>query len=567
MLAAIPANAAPAANTPPVVRIKSGQLRGAVRATGGAEFLGIPYAQPPVGELRWREPVPAKPWAGVREASAFGTPCAQPVLGAWNKHDAETSQEDCLFLNVIIPVWPPKEALPVMFWIHGGANAGGTASSSLYKDGTLPEHGVLLVTVNYRLGIFGFLAHPALTAESPHRASGNYGLADQALALQWVVDNIAKFGGDPRNITVFGQSAGAQDTGLLMTSMVKDLFQRAIAESGTSFSPPLPALADAEQTGLDLAASLKTPSGDRSIASLRRIPAQELLRQLAALGPDQRPRMGPVVDGWVIPHSPADVFASGEESPIPLLFGTTTREFGMEATPNELRTMLFNVDGEFASRTLASYGLADGDGATDPKYGTPADQWAADSNFRCPATAQAAWHSAAHHPTYEYEFNHPIPGQEAQGAVHSSDLPYVFGYFPKSGNISGHFVEVDTRLADLMESYWTNFAKTGNPNGDKLPEWPEFDGSQAFIEFAQDGSVVKAAGLRNRQCSVYREEMETRKMRTQVHQGPEVQVIAPLLPQTKEEPAKKPAEAPKPAEQRQPAEDSQPPETPPQPQR
>ena len=240
-----------------VVSTTSGKLRGVSRPSGGAEFLGIPYAQPPVGDLRWHEPLPAKSWTGVREATAFGAPCAQPVLGDWNKHDSEASKEDCLFLNVMTPAWPSKAPLPVMFWLHGGANAGGTASSALYKDGTLVQHGVVLVTVNYRLSIFGFLAHPELTRESSHHASGNYGLMDQIAALRWVRDNIAKFGGDPKNITVFGQSAGAQDTSLLMTSpLSKDLFQRAIAQSGSALMPPMPSLAEAEQAGEKVAATL-----------------------------------------------------------------------------------------------------------------------------------------------------------------------------------------------------------------------------------------------------------------------------------------------------------------------
>lgn len=176
------------------VGTSAGHLRGIVRSTGGAEFLGIPFAKPPVGKLRWHEPVKVEPWTGVRDASKFGAPCAQPVLGDWNKHDAESSKEDCLFLNVITPVWPPKAKLPVMFWLHGGANAGGTGAGPLYNSGTLVQHGVVLETVNYRLGVFGFFAHPGLTSESTHKLSGNYGLMDQIAALQWVKKNIAEFG-------------------------------------------------------------------------------------------------------------------------------------------------------------------------------------------------------------------------------------------------------------------------------------------------------------------------------------------------------------------------------------
>ncbi len=500
--------AARGADTSLVVSTNAGQLQGAARTTGGAEFLGVPYAQPPVGDLRWREPVPAKPWNGVREATAFGAPCAQPDLGGWNRHDAETGQEDCLFLNVITPSWPAKKPLPVMFWIHGGANEGGTASSALYKDGTLVQHGVVLVTVNYRLGLFGFFAHPGLTRESAHHASGNYGLMDQILALRWVRDNIANFGGDPNNITVFGQSAGSQDTGMLMTSMGRSLFERAIAESGAPFNPWLPPLAEAERAGEEFAAALKLPAGQDPLAAMRQVPAKELM---AANSGSHRMLIVPDVDGWVIPRSPASVFASGQEAPIPLLIGVTTREFGSAASAEELRKMIQNAAGSLAPQVLKVYALADtGPASSDPVYGTTADQWAADSVFHCPATTEAIWHSAAQHPTYEYELAHAIPGHEAEGAIHSGDLPYVFGYFPKTGNIAGNFGDTDHKLADLVETYWTNFARTGNPNSDNLPHWPELGLSQTYLEFAQDGRTVTATGLRKPQCDVYREVLAER---------------------------------------------------------
>jgi para-nitrobenzyl esterase len=252
-----------------------------------------------VGDLRWREALPVKRWSGVLTAGSFGAPCAQPVMGDWNRHDAEVGKEDCLFLNVMAPVWPAKQPLPVMLWLHGGANEGGSASSALYKDGTLIRHGVLLVTVNYRLGIFGFFAHPALSAESAHHGSGNYGLMDQILALHWVRENIANFGGDPQNITVFGQSAGSQDTALLMTSgLSKDLFLRAIAESAASFSLPLAPLAFAEKAGEAFAASLKVSTGAEGLKQLRQLTAQQLLAAQSSASP--RPYFGPDIDGWVI---------------------------------------------------------------------------------------------------------------------------------------------------------------------------------------------------------------------------------------------------------------------------
>jgi para-nitrobenzyl esterase len=330
-----------------VVSAAAGQLQGIAREGGGAEFLGIPYAQPPVGELRWHEPVAMKPWSGVRDATKFGAPCSQPDLGDWNRRDAEKGKEDCLFLNVIVPEWPVKKPLPVMFWIHGGANEGGTASSALYKDGTLVNHGVILVTINYRLGIFGFFAHPELTAESAHHASGNYGLMDQVLALQWVRDNIARFGGDVNNITVFGQSAGSMDTSMLMTSpLAKGLFQKAIGESGSAFTAPLLPLAGAERSGQSMAHALGAPA-EGQIKYLRAKSAEDLL---AVLAKDRNhPRVGPDIDGWVLREQPAAVFQSGQEARIPLLYGTTTREFGSNQSADQLRAAINFAAGEFAN--------------------------------------------------------------------------------------------------------------------------------------------------------------------------------------------------------------------------
>ena len=358
-----------------VVSVTSGELNGKPRVSGGAEFLGIPYAQPPLGVLRWHDPVPAKGWTGVRDATAFGAPCAQPVLGDWNRHDSETSKEDCLFLNVMTPVWPPKAPLPVMVWFHGGANAGGTASSPLYKDGTLVQHGVVLVTVNYRLGIFGFLSLPGLTKESEHHSSGNYGLLDQLLALRWVHDNIAKFGGDPASVTVFGQSAGAIDAGYLMVSpLSKGLFQRMIAQSGSPFGPPLPMLAQAEQANERLIANLKAPAGGE-LKVLRARSVQELLALAGRQDPQAPPMIGPILDGWLLARHPAIVFALGEQAPISLLIGTTTREFGMTGGPDEVRKFIRDVSGTLADRAFGLYGLSGkGTGNPDVLYGSAGDQ-------------------------------------------------------------------------------------------------------------------------------------------------------------------------------------------------
>jgi para-nitrobenzyl esterase len=443
----------------------------------------------------------------------FGAPCAQSVLGDWNKRDSETSSEDCLFLNVITPQWPSKSRLPVMVWIHGGANAGGTASSDLYKDGTLVQHGVLLVTLNYRLSIFGFLSHPDLTKESPHHASGNYALMDQIAALRWVHDNIAQFGGDPNNVTLFGQSAGAQDTSLLMTSpLAKGLFQRAIAQSGSGINPPATSLADSERGGEKIASQLKPPAGTSAIKYMRALSTQDLLGSMANQDPAQPPLIGPNVDGWVITVSPDKVFYTKRELAIPLMVGTTAREFAFPNPTDQVRKFIQSVTGNLSDRALRVYGLADNrPGLSDPLYGSAGDQWFSDLLFRCPVSIQAEWHSTLNGSTYQYELVHTIPGHENEGAAHSSDLPYVFGFYPKAGNISGKFDEVDFKLADLIETYWANFARTGNPNSNGLPNWPESGEGKNFIRFKQGGSVeVISGGLRTAQCDVLREVLKQR---------------------------------------------------------
>ncbi len=503
----------------PVAGAPGHMLRGRARHGGGAEFLGIPYARPPVGPLRWRPPVPARPWKGIRDATSFGAPCPQPVLGEWNRRDAEGSREDCLYLNVITPVWPPKQPLPVMVWLHGGANMGGSGVGELYNDGTLPGHGVVLVTLNYRLGVFGFMADPALTRESPHHASGDYGLMDQILALGWVRANIGRFGGDAHNVTLFGQSAGGMDTGILMTSpLARGLFQKAIAESGAAFSPPVAPLAEAEHIGEAALADLHLPAGGAGIRAMRKIPASDLIAQLGGEATKWPRGFAPDIDGWVIPQSPAKVFAAGHEAPIPLLLGTNSREFGSNEPLDGLRATIRREAGDLAPQALALYGLANGgkDVASDPLYGSAADQWAADTLFHCPISTEALWNSRAGNATYEYEFDRPIPGQEAQGAVHSAELPYVFGFFPKFGNIAGHFTEVDFKLSDLMESYWTNFARGGDPNGAGLPEWPRLDGSQDYLDLGVDGKAAASdTPLRAAQCGLYREWMAERMKGTQ----------------------------------------------------
>jgi para-nitrobenzyl esterase len=271
-------------------------------------------------------------------------------------------------------------------------------------------------------------------------------------------------------------------------------------------------LADAEKQGEQVAAKLNLPAGTKGIDALRKIAAPDLLQQIGSLALAW-PGIGPDVDGWVLPRAPAEVFKSGNEAQIPLLLGTNSREFGDAGTGDQLRAAIEHAAGDYAPQALALYGLANGgQGSTDPLYGTAGQQWGADTIFHCPITTEALWHFAAHDATYEYEFDHAIPGQEAQGAVHSAELPYVFGQFPTTGNIAGNFGAVDTHLADLIETYFTNFAKTGDPNGDGLPMWPKLDATQRYLIFTEEGEAVVSGGpLRGPQCDLYREIIAVQK--------------------------------------------------------
>ena len=267
----------------PVVAVTDGQVQGQALKDGGEVFRGIPFAQPPMGDLRWREPKPPKPWSGVREATQFGWECAQnPIWG----HPRVTN-EDCLYINVWTPALPPTSLKPVMVWIHGGGNVSGSGGEN---GESLMRHGVVLVSFNYRLVLFGFFAHPALTAESPHHASGNYGLMDQILALQWVQQNVAKFGGDPANVTIFGESAGAMDVNLLMTSpLAKGLFHRVIAESGSVLLDDGAApLATAERQGEKLVEAAKIPTGASNVASIAQCAGRTTARRVRQGGGTER---------------------------------------------------------------------------------------------------------------------------------------------------------------------------------------------------------------------------------------------------------------------------------------
>jgi para-nitrobenzyl esterase len=502
----------------PVAVTTAGRVEGFFRPEGGAEFRGIPFAAPPVGARRWQPPGPVEPWKGSRDATRFGTPCPQPVLGEWNRANAEQGREDCLTLNVVVGPRPDTRLLPVMVWIHGGGNSGGTGSTDFFAEGGLTRHGVVLVTINYRLGVFGFFAHPLLSRESPQHVSGNYALLDQIAALRWVRDNIARFGGDPANVTLFGQSAGAINGAALAASpLARGLFHKAISQSGSITRHPTP-LADLETTGAAWTKTLPVPPGQDALAYLRGLSADALLQAVADTDPKARPQVEQAMDSWVLPSRPAQAFHAGRQAPVPMIVGHTSRELPMAQTAEQVRaTIARGVPAAHAPAVLAAYGLGDGGAGLpdDPIDGPLSTQFIVDVQFRCPAVVQQAWIERSGHAAYGYQFDRPVAGREADGALHSGELFHVFGSFATGRMIGNRYDDADRRLSDTLQRYWTNFAKTGDPNGpglavrgDALPRWPRTGTTGSYLEILPDARIVTKPAFRTRQCDAFRAVVE-----------------------------------------------------------
>ncbi|MBO9581883.1 MAG: carboxylesterase family protein [Sphingobium sp.] len=480
---------------PKAVRTSSGLVAGVTRDTGQA-FLGIPFAAPPVEPLRWRSPQSPASWRGVRKADSFGPPCAQ-VPSNGRTAVSSISREDCLYLNIWTPGSRGPGPAPVMVWIHGGGFQNGMGTSPTYDGAALAARGVVVVTINYRLGVFGFLAHPALTAQSPIHASGNYGLEDQIAALRWVARNIRAFGGDPANVTLFGQSAGgASVVDLVSSPAAQGLFHRAIIQSGAA-RDAISAMpkAVAEQQGVTFA-------GKTSLTALRAIDMSSLLQR----ADEARLRFGPVADGVIVANGRDDGVQHGRATVTAILVGSNSREGLGSVSSDGLAAAIRAAYGVNAGKALALYGGANGgEPARDRLLGTPGEQFVTDTSFRCGSVDYAARAARSGRQVWQYQFEQFVPGREMQGAAHSFEVPYVFGNLSSTGFAAADYGPADRSLSEVMIGYWTNFAKNGDPNGPGLPNWPRYNvATKAYVRLSSElnGGAAADSDLRGAFCAL-----------------------------------------------------------------
>ena len=470
-----------------IVNAPAGSVEGRVEGQLRV-FKGIPYTSPPVGAARWKAPIPMPRWTGVRKAVEFGPACFQPkvTLSSVYSRDPLPMSEDCLTLNI----WTPHNArnLPVFFWIHGGALTGGSSREPLYDGTRLAEQGLVVVSINYRLGVLGWLAHPELSAESPDGISGNYGLLDQIEALRWVHRNIGAFGGDPVNVTIAGESAGALSVMYLMASPpARGLFAKALAESAYMISTPELkerrfGSPSAEESGAKLAAALHA----ENIAALRAMDAHAIADAAPAAG------FAPwgAIDGHVLPRQLVDVFDKGEQAPVPLLAGFNAGEIRSlrvlapkpPATSAEYESIIRDRYGDLADEFLRLY----------PSANMQESIWATtrDALYGWTAERLARKQTALGIPAFLYFFDHGYPAEDAAGlhAFHASELPYVFGAFDGTPPLWPRVPATprETRLSDAMIGYWSSFARTGRPGAAHEPDWPAFGSAAAYMAF-EDG--------------------------------------------------------------------------------
>ena len=490
------------------VKTSNGTVEGTTEASGVRAYRGIPFAAPPTGDLRWKPPQPVKDWEGTRNATAFGPRCMQAPIFSDMNFRSDGMGEDCLYLNVWTPareagpgaVAAPKPngegGLPVLVYFYGGGFVAGDGSEPRYDGESMAQRGIVALTVNYRLGVFGFFAHPELTRESPQRASGNYAFLDQRAALQWVQQNIAAFGGDPRRVTIAGESAGSIAVSAQMASpLSKDLIAGAIGESGALIAPTLPPmpLARAEEEGVKFGASV----GASSLAALRAMPAAQLQEAVAKLAVGRFPS---TIDGWFLPRAPAEIFAAGEQARVPLLAGWNSEESNARAvlaakdpTAENLAAALRTLYGKRADEALKLYG-----GQTAEEVRQAATDLAGDRFIGYGTWKWSDLHArTAGKPVYRYLYARPRPAMVSsagaaaagapaggsvpasppsapRGAVHSAEIEYAMGNL--ATNKVYAWTPDDFKVSDVMQTFFANFVKTGDPNGPRLPEWPPVTG-------------------------------------------------------------------------------------------
>jgi para-nitrobenzyl esterase len=484
------------------VKTANGMVEGSSEKSSGIRtFKGVPFASPPVGDLRWQLPQPVKNWKGVLKTAQFGPRCMQrPIFGDMGFRSNGMS-EDCLYLNVWTPAKSSNERLPVLVYFYGGGFVAGDGSEARYQGESMAQKGIVALTVNYRLGVFGFLAHPELTKESPQHASGNYGLLDQSAALHWVQQNIAAFGGDPKKVTIAGESAGSVSVSAQMASpLSKDLIAGAIGESG-SIVGTLSAvpLAEGEQNGIKFATNV----GATSLAALRAIPAQQLLDATAKPG---TPYAAPTVDGYFFPKPPIEIYAAGEQAHVPLLVGSNSEEinyFGVlgreKPTLENYRKALQRLYGDKADDVFKLYPASTETEVMEAARDLASDRFISYSTWKWLDLST----KTGGKPTYYYNYARPRPAMRpemgnstaglaggvvksspaaanplplSRGAVHSAEIEYAMGNL--DSNKVYAWTPDDYKVSKVMQEYFANFIKTGNPNGPGLATWPTFDTGQ-----------------------------------------------------------------------------------------
>jgi para-nitrobenzyl esterase len=477
-----------------VVAIESGRLRG-VTATGVTAFKGIPYAAPPVGQLRWRPPQPVAPWHGVRPAAEYGADCMQLPFPADAAPLRTVPAEDCLYLNVWRPAAVGPQPLPVMVWLHGGGYVNGGSSPAVYEGAQFARGGVVFVSFNYRLGRLGFFGFPGLSAESPTGICGNYGFMDQIAALRWVQNNIAAWGGDPSNVTLLGESAGGGSIHALATSpLAGGLFHRAIVQSGGGRNGfgGLPRLAEAESAGVAFARAhgipVRSGSGAAALAALRALPAATIVggMNLANMGEHAATYTGPMIDGRLVVAEPQNVYLAAHHRPIPMIVGATNHDLGFLRA-----STLEELFGRFGAQTAAARQAYDPEGTGNVQ--AIASAMGADALMVEPARFVAQTLSGQGVPAWEYRFGYVASSMQETwpGALHASEIPYVFDTV--RAKYGAALTPADEKMAQTVHAFWLNFAKTGDPNGPGLPHWPRHSSpSDMLMDFAQSGARAKA---------------------------------------------------------------------------